>query len=243
MPAENAHNVLSVTELNTYIKNIFDNDSKLGNIWIKGEISNFKPHSTGHMYFSLKDSESLIKAVMFRTYASRVNFEVKENMKVLAIGRVSVFPRDGVYQLYVEHMEPFGIGDLYKAYEQLKNKLSALGLFDAQHKKEIPKFPKKIGIITAPDGAAVADMKKFTEYPSHDQRGIPITADVNRTGRLDQRKNQLHPLPGIIFIICRTFAAKERAIEIFRQIIGRINDYQIGKITGQKRSNLKKITA
>ncbi len=158
----------SVTQLNDYVKALIDSSEVLSNIAVVGEISNFTNHyKSGHMYFSLKDSESLIKAVMFRTYASRVNFEVKENMKVLAIGRVSVFPRDGVYQLYVEHMEPFGIGDLYKAYEQLKNKLSALGLFDSQHKKPIPKYPKKIGIITAPDGAAVADMKNIISrrYP------------------------------------------------------------------------------
>lgn len=158
MPAENAHNALSVTELNTYIKNVFDNDSKLGNIWIKGEISNFKPHSTGHMYFSLKDEGSLIRAVMFKSAAFKLPFVPENGMKVLAHGRISSFVRDGQYQIYLDSMEPDGVGALYIAYEQLKKKLELMGMFDPLKKKPLPKIPSRIGIITSPTGAAIRDM-------------------------------------------------------------------------------------
>lgn len=158
MPAENAHNALSVTELNTYIKNVFDNDSKLANIWIKGEISNFKPHSTGHMYFSLKDEGSLIRAVMFKSAAFKLPFVPENGMKVLAHGRISSFVRDGQYQIYLDSMEPDGVGALYIAYEQLKKKLELMGMFDPLKKKPLPKIPSRIGIITSPTGAAIRDM-------------------------------------------------------------------------------------
>ncbi len=159
---------LSVSQLNEYIKALMDSSEVLSNICVVGEISNFTNHyKTGHLYFTLKDDGALVKAVMFRTYASSLKFVPKENMKVLVYGRVSVFPRDGVYQIYAVAMEQFGVGDLYIAFEELKKKLSALGMFDDIHKKPLPPFPKRIGIITSPEAAAVADMKNILtrRYP------------------------------------------------------------------------------
>lgn len=159
---------LTVSQLNEYVKSFIDSSSFLSRVSIKGEISNFTNHyKTGHFYFTLKDDKALLKAVMFQTYASKVPFEPEDSMQVIVTGRISVFPRDGVYQLYAESMDIIGTGALYKALEQLKTKLEARGYFDASHKKPIPKFPKKIGIITSPIGAAVADMKNIISrrYP------------------------------------------------------------------------------
>lgn len=159
---------MTVSQLNDYVKALIDSSEVLSNVCIVGEISNFTNHyKTGHLYFTLKDEGALVKAVMFRTYTSRLRFVPKENMKVLVYGRISVFPRDGVYQLYAEDMEQFGVGDLYLKFEELKKKLSALGMFDEGHKKDLPRFPKRIGIITSPEAAAVADMKNILtrRYP------------------------------------------------------------------------------
>ena len=158
----------TVSELNDYVKALIDSSEVLCNVAVVGEISNFNNHyKTGHFYFTLKDENALIKAVMFRSYSSQVKFAPDNSMQVLCVGRISVFPRDGVYQLYVEHMEPFGLGDLYAAFEKLKQKLSMLGMFDESHKKPIPRFPKRVGIITSPEAAAVADMKNILlrRYP------------------------------------------------------------------------------
>ena len=158
----------TVSELNDYVKALIDSSEVLCNIAVVGEISNFNNHyKTGHFYFTLKDENALVKAVMFRSYSSQVKFEPDNNMKVLCVGRVSVFPRDGVYQLYVEHMEPFGLGELYAAFEKLKLKLQSLGMFDESLKKPLPRFPKRVGIITSPEAAAVADMKNILtrRYP------------------------------------------------------------------------------
>ena len=159
---------LTVSQLNEYIKALLDSQQILGDIYIKGEISNFTNHyKSGHMYFSLKDSESCLKAVMFRSYASYLKFVPENGMKVIVRGSISAFPRDGVYQLYAKEIQPDGVGSLYLAYEQLKEKLQLMGLFDEQHKRPIPRFPSKIGIITADTGAAVADMKNILSrrYP------------------------------------------------------------------------------
>ncbi len=159
---------LTVSQLNEYIKALLDSQELLGDIYIKGEISNFTNHyKSGHMYFSLKDSDSVLKAVMFRSYASYLKFVPENGMKVIVRGSISVFPRDGVYQLYAREIQPDGVGSLYLAYEQLKEKLFSLGLFDEEHKKPIPRYPAKIGIITADTGAAVADMKNILSrrYP------------------------------------------------------------------------------
>ena len=155
---ERGSGAISVSELNNYIKNLFDSSRFLSSITVVGEISNFTNHRSGHLYFSLKDGESQIKAVMFRSSASRLKFMPESGMKVIAHGTVSVFERDGSYQLYVTSMQPDGIGALYLAYEQLKEKLSQEGLFSEEHKKLIPKMPRRIGVITSPTGAAVRDI-------------------------------------------------------------------------------------
>ncbi len=162
MSADNTHNALTVTELNNYIKGVFDNDRALQNVYVKGEISNFKSHSTGHLYFSLKDEGGVLRAVMFRSSAGSLPFIPENGMKVIAHGRISSFVRDGQYQLYADSMEPDGIGALYIAYEQLKRKLEAAGLFDPKRKKALPKIPSRIGIITSPTGAAIRDMINVT---------------------------------------------------------------------------------
>ena len=150
---------ITVTELNEYIKAKIDGDSFLSRVTVKGEISNFTNHyKTGHFYFTIKDEGSLIKAVMFRSAASKINFVPENGMKIVAKGRVSAFVRDGQYQLYCDAMEPDGIGALYFAFEQLKKKLSAEGLFDETRKKPLPKIPTRIGVITSPTGAAIRDI-------------------------------------------------------------------------------------
>ncbi len=150
---------VTVTQLNEYVKKLIDTTPALTDISVKGEISNFKNHySTGHFYFTLKDDGGLIRAVMFRSSASKLKFMPEDGMKVVAHGRVSAFVRDGQYQLYVDYLEPDGIGALYIAYEQLKRKLEAEGLFDPARKKPIPKIPTRVGIITSATGAAVRDM-------------------------------------------------------------------------------------
>ena len=155
---ERGGGAISVSELNNYIKNMFDSSRFLSSVTVKGEISNFTYHRSGHLYFSLKDGEAQIKAVMFRSSASRLKFMPESGMKVIAHGAVSVFPRDGAYQLYVSSMQPDGIGALYLAYEQLKAKLAGEGLFDEKYKKLLPEMPQRIGVITSPTGAAVRDI-------------------------------------------------------------------------------------
>lgn len=150
---------LSVSQINFYIKNLFDADSRLFNVLIAGEISNFTNHyRSGHFYFTLKDDSSAIKAVMFARSAQRVRFVPEDGMRVVCKGRVGVFERDGIYQLYVDDMQPEGAGALALAFEQLKKKLSSEGLFDETRKKSIPRFPKNVGVITSDTGAAVRDI-------------------------------------------------------------------------------------
>lgn len=158
----------SVSGLNEYIKNIFENNRTLSSVTVRGEISNFVNHRSGHLYFSLKDSEGQIRAVMFRSKAIALRFLPESGMKVIVHGSVNVFPRDGSYQIYVSSMQPDGIGALYLAYEQMKARLEAEGLFDREHKRPIPRFPRRIGVITSPTGAAVRDIINVTgrRYPN-----------------------------------------------------------------------------
>ena len=152
-------NLLTVTQLNEYLRLMMDNNPYLASIYVRGEISNFTNHyKTGHFYFSLKDETGTLRAVMFRSAAQYVTFKPENGMKVILHGRVSVFPRDGQYQIYVNEMQPDGIGALYIAYEQLRRKLEAEGLFDAARKKPLPKMPQTVGLVTSPTGAAVQDM-------------------------------------------------------------------------------------
>lgn len=152
------NNYITVSQLNKYLKYKFDNDSNLVGIYLKGEISNFKAHSRGHFYFTIKDDESRINAVMFAGNASKIKFSLEDGMKVLVSGRVSVYETSGAYQIYVDEIMEDGVGNLYLAFEQLKKKLEAEGLFEQKHKQELPRMPKRIGIITAPTGAAVKDI-------------------------------------------------------------------------------------
>ncbi len=154
----NKREALSVTDLNLYIKDIIAVDDILGDVLVKGEISNFKAHSSGHMYMSLKDSGSVLRAVMFRSAAAKLTFAPQNGTKVVAHGRIAVYERDGQYQLYIDKMQPEGQGDLYAAFEMLKQKLAKEGLFDPAHKKRLPKYPKRIGVVTAPTGAAIRDI-------------------------------------------------------------------------------------
>ena len=153
-----SYNAISVTELNKYIKDKIDKDEMLNNVLVKGEISNYKHHYTGHLYFTLKDENSLIKCIMFKGYAANLKFEPKDGMKVTIFGSVSVFERDGVYQIYVKAMQEDGIGSLYKAYEEMKAKLEKEGLFDQSHKKKIPLMPRCIGVLTSNTGAVIRDI-------------------------------------------------------------------------------------
>ena len=156
--------------LNEYIKNIFENNRTLSSVTVRGEISNFTNHRSGHLYFSLKDSDGQIRAVMFRSRAQGLKFMPESGMKVIIHGSVTVYPRDGSYQIYVSSMQPDGIGALYLAYEQMKARLAEEGLFDDIHKKPIPMYPRRIGVITSPTGAAVRDIINVTgrRYPMAD---------------------------------------------------------------------------
>ncbi|MEA4921340.1 MAG: exodeoxyribonuclease VII large subunit [Clostridiaceae bacterium] len=167
---------VTVSQLNEYIKNLFSADRTLSNVYITGEISNFKRHSSGHLYFTLKDEESVISAIMFRGDAMKMRFAPNSGMKVLVFGKVSVYPKSGQYQVYVTSMQPDGIGSLYMAFEQLKEKLYKMGLFEASHKKQLPKFPQKIALITSPTGAAVRDMIRILRhrYPICDIIVCPV---------------------------------------------------------------------
>lgn len=148
----------SVTDLNLYIKEKIAGDEALNAVIVKGEISNFKAHYTGHFYFTLKDDKSLIKCVMFKSYAERINFKPKDGMKVIVFGAVSVFERDGIYQIYAKALEQQGVGDLYAAFEKLKSDLEKEGLFDVSHKKKIPLMPKVIGVLSSETGAVIRDI-------------------------------------------------------------------------------------
>ena len=152
------NNYITVTEVNKYIKEVINEDLLLKKVYLKGEISNFKNHYTGHMYFTLKDENSLIKCVMFKTYAQKLGFMPKDGMKVFVLGGVSVFERDGVYQIYVKVMQEDGVGILYKKYEELKQRLEEEGYFDEEHKKRIPQMPKIIGVLTSQTGSVIRDI-------------------------------------------------------------------------------------
>lgn len=159
--------ILDVSQVNEYIKNLMDGDELLAGLCIRGELSNYKIYPSGHHYFTLKDAGGALRCVMFRSSAARLRFRPENGMKVLAMGRITVFPRDGAYQLYCSDVTPDGVGDLYVAFEQLKRKLSSEGLFDAQYKKPLPPFPHRIAIITSGAGAAIMDMLRILgkRYP------------------------------------------------------------------------------
>ena len=168
--------VLSITQVNEYIRTQMDRDTLLNNVAVRGEISNYKMYPSGHHYFTLKDEGAALKCVMFKGNALRLRFRPDNGMKVIAMGKISVYPRDGAYQLYCTAMAMDGVGDLYAAFEQLKAKLAAQGLFDPAHKKPIPKFPGVIGVITSEAGAALHDMLRILKkrFPLSQVRLLPV---------------------------------------------------------------------
>ncbi len=155
--------VYSVSQVNGYLKDLLDRDGLLSGLFVRGEISNYKTYPSGHHYFSLKDEGGAIRGVMFRREASRLRFRPENGMKVIAFGRVAVFPRDGQYQLYCQELSPDGVGDLHVAFEQLKEKLFREGLFEPEHKKPLPQYPQKIALVTSSAGAALRDMLRILE--------------------------------------------------------------------------------
>lgn len=171
-----AQQVLSVTQINEYIRTVMDADGLLSSLAIRGEISNYKMYPSGHHYFTIKDDGAALKCVMFKGNAMRLRFRPDNGMKVIAMGKISVYPRDGAYQLYCSNLVQDGIGDLYAAFEQLKIKLAAQGLFDQSHKKPLPQYPGIIGIITSSAGAAVHDMLRILKkrYPLSKVRLLPV---------------------------------------------------------------------
>jgi len=171
-----SQNVLSISQLNEYIRGRMDSDPLLTQVAVRGEISNYKMYPSGHHYFTLKDESSALKCVMFKGNAMRLRFRPENGMKIIAMGRVSVFPRDGAYQLYCTAMAMDGIGDLYAAFEQLKKKLESQGLFDPAYKKPLPKYPGTISIVTSSAGAAVHDMLRILRkrFPLSNVRLLPV---------------------------------------------------------------------
>ena len=167
---------LSPSQVSQYIKGFMDQDRLLSGLLVRGELSNYKMYPSGHHYFSLKDREGSLRCVMFRGDAASLRFRPENGMQVIAAGRVTVFPRDGQYQLYCTRLTPEGVGDLYLAFEQLKEKLSRQGLFDPGHKKPIPAFPETIALITSPAGAAVRDMVRIlrTRWPMAQVKILPV---------------------------------------------------------------------
>ena len=171
-----AQKVLSISQLNEYIRGKLDADALLNGVAVRGEISNYKVYPSGHHYFTLKDDSASLKCVMFKSSAIRLRFRPDNGVKVIAMGKITVYPRDGVYQLYCTAMAMDGIGDLYAAFEQLKAKLAAQGLFDPAHKKPLPRYPGTIGIITSSAGAAIHDMLRILRkrYPLTKVRLLPV---------------------------------------------------------------------
>ena len=168
--------IYEVSQINAYLKDKFDSDPFLGELCVRGELSNYKVYPSGHHYFTMKDAEGALRCVMFRSSASRLRFRPENGMKVLAIGRITVFPRDGAYQMYCVQMTPDGVGDLHVAYEQLKERLLREGLFDRAHKKPLPEFPHRIAVITSSAGAAVHDILRVLgkRYPLSEVLLLPV---------------------------------------------------------------------
>lgn len=171
-------NVISVSELTSYIKSLLENNPRLGSLFVRGEVSNYKRHQSGHCYFTLKDSGSVIRGVMFRSRAQFLKFEPRDGMKVIVAGYIALYERDGQYQLYAEQIIPDGIGELSLAYNQLKDKLQREGLFDENRKRQLPVLPRTVGVITSPTGAALRDIVKVSKRRHSGVRLILIPVRV-----------------------------------------------------------------
>lgn len=185
---------VSVSDLNLYIKEKIAGDEALNAVVVKGEISNFKAHYTGHFYFTLKDEKSLIKCVMFKGYSQTVNFKPKDGMKVIVFGGVSVYERDGIYQIYVKAMNEQGIGDLYAEYEKLKKSLEEEGLFKKEHKKLIPLKPKVIGVLTSKTGAVIKDIINVStrRNPNCYIRLFPVPVQGQRGSKTNRKRHRIY---------------------------------------------------
>lgn len=196
--------VLTVGELTQYIKNLFAADSQLNKLRVSGEISNFKHHTSGHMYFTLKDASTSLRCVMFRTYNTRLTFRPADGMSVVLGGSLSVYERDGQYQLYVESMVPEGVGSLYAAFEALKRKLAAEGLFSAERKKALPRIPSRIGVVTSPTGAAVRDILTTLtrRFPQADIYLVPVLVQgPDAPAQIAAAISFLNQVPGVDVMI------------------------------------------
>jgi len=185
---------ITITELNRYMKEKVAEDEFLQNVYVKGEISNFKNHYTGHMYFTLKDENSLIKCIMFKSFAERLKFMPKDGTKVVVFGTVSVYERDGVYQIYVKAMKEDGLGDLYTAYNELKEKLEREGLFDQRYKKKIPFMPERIGVLTSKTGSVIRDIINVStrRNPNVYLRLYPVPVQGMRSRRKNSKCNKAY---------------------------------------------------
>ncbi|KXG76805.1 Exodeoxyribonuclease 7 large subunit [Thermotalea metallivorans] len=195
---------LSVSELNQYVKRILSSDPILSNIHLRGEVSNFKVHNSGHAYFSLKDEKSKVNCIMFRENFSKLKYTITEGLNVIVKGYISVYERDGQYQMYIREMEPDGIGSLYLAFQQLKRRLEQEGLFDISHKKKISRFPKKIAVITSPTGAAIRDIISVIQRrnPTVDILIYPVLVQgETASGEISQAIHRLNCLKNIDIII------------------------------------------
>ncbi|NLC69053.1 MAG: exodeoxyribonuclease VII large subunit [Clostridiaceae bacterium] len=181
--------IFTVTGLNKYIKELVSSDEILADLWVKGEISNYKPHYSGHLYFTLKDEKSIIKCVMFRGQSYSLKFTPENGLNVIARGYVSVFERDGQYQLYVEEMQPDGLGSLYLAFEQLKKKLEAEGLFDKSVKKKLPFLPRSIGVVTSSTGAVIRDIINVASrrFPNMEIKLLPVAVQGEQAAQMISR--------------------------------------------------------
>lgn len=190
-----ARTSFTVTELNAHIKHLLDADALLGNVCVTGELSNYKVYPSGHHYFTLKDAESSLRCVMFRSSAQSLRFRPASGMSVAAVGRIAVYPRDGAYQLYCTRLIPGGVGDLYAAYEQLKEQLQKEGLFDRAHKKPLPAFPQRIAVITSSAGAAVRDIIRVLgkRWPASEVVLLPVR--VQGTGGTGRRSLERSGMP------------------------------------------------
>ncbi|MBQ4047521.1 MAG: exodeoxyribonuclease VII large subunit [Clostridia bacterium] len=199
METENRQ-VISVTELNSYIKSLLDDNPLLKRIAVKGEISNYRPNSSGHLYFTLKDEGSAIRCVMFKASAQKLSFTPENGMKVIAVGSISAFVRDGQYQLYLSSLTPDGVGDLYVAFEQLKQRLGAEGLFDPAKKKPIPRYPRMIALVTSPTGAAIRDMLRILKKRYPIARVLVVPVKVQGVGAAEEIAEAITYLNGKRYI-------------------------------------------
>ncbi|HOM01349.1 MAG TPA: exodeoxyribonuclease VII large subunit [Acetivibrio sp.] len=225
LPGNNCDNILTVSEVNRYIKEIMSRDLILSNLWVRGEISNFKNHSSGHMYFTLKDENGLLKCVMFRTHNLRLKFMPQNGMKVIIRGYVSVFERDGQYQLYAEEMQNDGIGNLYIAFEQLKKKLSDEGLFDSQHKKKIPFMPKSIGVVTSATGSVIRDIMNILDRRFYNSyiKIFPVRVQGETASlEISHAINKLNEIGGVdVIILARGGGSLEELWPFNEEIVAR----------------------